>query len=142
MNQLSKISRDFFSDLFKDVPYTDYFIKPLYGMTLPESFNLEVRETPDEFSVQAELPGVTKDDINVSVDGNALTISTEIKQVRTEKENEQLTKSERYYGRVSRALQLPSDVDESRTVAHYENGILTLTLPKVRSDVGNRIMIT
>ena len=142
MNQLARIERDFISDMFRDLSFPKYLINPLYGAALPESINVEISETPEAISVQAEISGVNKEDINVSVEGRMLTISAEIKQNREEKKEEKVLKSERYYGCVSRSLSLSSDVDESKAVAHYENGLLTLSLPKAVGESGNRIMIS
>ena len=142
MNQLTKFNRNIFADLVKDNTFSDFLMKPLYGKYLPESINVDVTESPAEYVVSAEIPGVSKDDIDVKVDGDTVTISTEIKQHAEEKKDERVVRSERYYGYVSRTLQLNSDVDASKTVAQYTNGVLTLTLPKVASTEGQRITIS
>jgi len=72
---------------------------------------------------------VKKDDIHVSIDGNQVTISGETKKESEEKKGEEVIRSERYYGKVSRSFTLAQDVDESKVVAKYADGVLKLTLP-------------
>ena len=80
--------------------------------------------------MKAEIPGVTKDDISVAIDGNQVSISAEVKKEKEEKEGEKVLHSERYYGSVYRSFTLPMDVDQSKSEAKYANGVLELTLPK------------
>lgn len=142
MNQLEKINRSLFSDFIRDNAFSDYLMKPLYGKYLPENINVDVNESPTEFKVQAEIPGVKKEEINVQVDGDTITISAEVKKEEEEKKDETVVKCERFYGFTSRTLQLGSDVDATKTVAQYKDGVLTLTLPKLTSDAARRIAIT
>jgi len=141
MNQLSRLSRDLFSDLFKDLSIQRQLSKPFYDLSLPESINIDIHETPDSFSVQADIPGVKKEDINVVLDNRQLTISVEAKQEKEDKKDEKIILSERYFGFVSRTVTLPSEVDRSKIDARYENGVLTLTLPKIATQSSNRISI-
>ncbi len=78
----------------------------------------------------AELPGVKKEDIEVSIDGNHIAISAEVKKEHEEKNGERVLRSERYYGKFSRSFQLAQDVDESTAQAKYSDGVLQLVLPK------------
>jgi HSP20 family protein len=80
--------------------------------------------------VKAEIPGVSKDDIKVSVEGNQVSLSAEVKKEKEEKEGAKVIRSERYYGSVSRSFTLDESVDQSAASAKYENGVLQLTLPK------------
>jgi HSP20 family protein len=141
MNQLEKMNRNLFSDFIKDNSFADYIIKPLYGKYLPESINVDVSENASEYHLTAEIPGVNKEDIDVKVHGDTVTISTEIKQHKEEKKDERVVKSERFYGYVSRTIQLDAEVDPSKTEAGYKDGVLTLTLPKVSVSDGHRIAI-
>jgi HSP20 family protein len=77
----------------------------------------------------AELPGVKKEDISVSIDGDEVSISAEVKQEK-EAEGESVLRNERYFGPVRRGFTLPQEVDESRAEAAYHDGLLELTLPK------------
>ena len=141
MNQLEKINRNLFTDFVRDNSFTDFLIKPLYGKYLPESINIDINENASEYSLTAEIPGVNKEDIDVKVHGDTVTISTEIKQNKEEKKDERVVRSERYYGYDSSPIQLDSDVDADKTVAQYKDGVLTLTLPKVSLTNGHRIAI-
>lgn len=141
MNQLSRISRDLFSDIFKDLSIQRQLNKPLYELSLPESINLDITETPEAYKVQADIPGVKKEDISVVIENRQLQISAETKQEKEEKKDEKVIMSERYFGYVSRQVTLPGDVDQSKVDARYENGVLYLTLPKTFSKTSNRIAI-
>jgi HSP20 family protein len=80
--------------------------------------------------VHAEIPGVKKEDIQVSIDGNQVAISAEVKRQKEDKQGEKTLRTERYYGKVHRAFALSQDVDQEQSQARYENGVLELTLPK------------
>jgi HSP20 family protein len=90
---------------------------------------IDVTKTDDTYTVRADIPGVKKDDIQVSVDGNEVTISGEVKKETEEKKGEEVLRSERYYGKISRSFTLPHDVDEAKVVAKYADGVLKVTLP-------------
>lgn len=141
MNQLSRISRDLFSDIFKDLSFQRQLNKPFYDLSLPESINIDITETPESFSVQAEIPGVKKEDISVTVENRQLQISVEAKQEKEEKKDEKVLMSERYFGYVSRSVTLPADIDQTKVQARYENGVLSLTLPKSSKQTNHRIAI-
>ena len=141
MNAL--ISRNsLFDDFFRDVA-PGFFIKPLHGDNLPSpaQIKVDVKENDGSYTVQAEIPGVAKDDIQVSLDGGTVTLRAEVKQEDRKSEGDKLLRSERYYGAVSRSFQLPQDVDEAKAKAKYDNGILTLTLPKKSGGGAQRLAI-
>ena len=129
-------------DFFKDVA-PGFFIKPLHGDPVPSAsqIKIDVSENDQAFTVRAEIPGVNKQDIHVSVDGSIVTLSAEIRQHDAEREGEKLLRSERYYGSVSRSFQLPAEVDEAQSKARYENGILLLSLPKKVSNSPQRLTV-
>ncbi|RKY60288.1 MAG: Hsp20/alpha crystallin family protein [Candidatus Latescibacterota bacterium] len=102
---------------------------------------VDVAETDDAVVVTAELPGMEKDDIKVSIENNVLTISGEKKQEKEEKDRTYHW-SERVYGRFSRSFTLPARVDANKVKAVYKNGVLTLTLPKVEEAKPKQIEIT
>ncbi|WAR43846.1 Hsp20/alpha crystallin family protein [Methylomonas rapida] len=134
------VSRSLFDDLFRDIN-PGYFIKPLHGDPLPSQIKVDVKENPNEFIVEAEIPGAGKDNIHVNIDGNVVSIRAEISQVDSETKEDKLLRSERYYGEVSRSFQLPSDIDEASSKARYDNGILTLNLVKKQKQAGQRMTI-
>ncbi|MES8338513.1 Hsp20 family protein, partial [Cutibacterium acnes] len=102
---------------------------------------LDVSESDNAYTITAEIPGVSKDAIQVTVENNVVTIGAEVKQEDVKRDGDKVLHSERYFGAVSRTLALPGDVDETQASAKYENGVLTLVLPKKAAVVGKRIRI-
>lgn len=89
----------------------------------------EIAETDDAFSVAAELPGIGKEQIEIVVDNDVLTVKGE-KKAESQKEDKSYLYSTRQYGAFERKFQLPDTVDQEAIRAHHENGVLTLHLPK------------
>jgi HSP20 family protein len=102
---------------------------------------IDVEEKDKNYIVRADIPGVKKEDISVRVDGNIVQIDAETRQEKDVKEKGKVLRSERYYGAVSRAFSLAHEVDESKAVAKYENGVLTLDLPMSESSGAKRLSI-
>ena len=99
---------------------------------LPEEpqIKMDVSEDEKAYRVKAEIPGVKKEDIKVSIDGNQVSIGAEVKREKEEKKGETVVRSERYYGSQFRAFTLQHDIDQGKSEAKYEDGVLELTLPK------------
>ena len=92
---------------------------------------LDVHETDQAYVVHTSLPGVEADKINISFQDDVLTISGEVEQAKTnEDQNTRVLLSERSYGKFSRSIRLAQAIDADKVEATYENGVLTLTLPK------------
>jgi HSP20 family protein len=91
---------------------------------------IDVSEANGSYMVKADIPGVNKNDIHVSVDGNMVSISAEIKNEKEVKEDEKVIHSERYYGSISRSFTLASEVDADKVQAKYADGVLEVTMPK------------
>lgn len=91
--------------------------------------DFEVVETPQSYVFRADLPGIAKSDIDILVSGNQLTISGKREQERKEK-NENCYCSERSYGAFTRSFACPQGAEMNRVTADYQNGVLTLTIPK------------
>lgn len=91
---------------------------------------MDVKEDDHSFTVHAEIPGVKKEDIQVAIEGNRVSISAETKQEKEVKEGQKVVHSERYYGNVARTFSLTSEIDDKRAEAHYRDGVLELILPK------------
>jgi HSP20 family protein len=91
---------------------------------------IDVTEDDKTYTVKADVPGVKKDDIKVSVEGNQVSIEAETKRESEEKKGDTLLRSERYYGRVFRSFALAHEVDGGRAEAKYQDGVLELKLPK------------
>lgn len=103
---------------------------------------MDVKEVNGEYLISAEIPGVKKDDIHVTVDGKRVSISAEVKQEKEVKEGERLIRCERSYGMTSRSFYLADEVDQSRVQAKYNNGILELTIPKKPGTARKEISIS
>ena len=91
---------------------------------------MDVRENDTGYAVHAEIPGVKKEDIRVTINGNEISISADVKQEKEIRDGEKLLRSERHFGKITRSFLLGSDVDDSQSVAKYSEGVLELTLPK------------
>jgi HSP20 family protein len=102
---------------------------------------LDVNETEKTYEVQAELPGVKKDDVKVSIDHDRITIEGECREANERREGENLVYSERSARKFMRSFLLPTEVDESAAQAKLENGILSLTLPKKQGSEARRLTI-
>ena len=109
------------------------------GLTLPWRFEMpeaaprikiDVSESDGQYAVKAEIPGVRKEDIDVRVDGNMVTISAEVKSEKEEKKGSRMLRQERQQGYASRSFTLACPVDETRAEANYRDGVLELKLPK------------
>ena len=131
-----------FDDFFKDIA-PGFYVRPLHGDNLPSpgQIKVDVKETEDGYTVLAEVPGVAKEDIHVTVEGSVVTLRAEIKQQDSQTQDEKVLRTERYYGAVARSFQLATDIDNEKSKAKYENGVLTLTLPKKLALAGQRLNV-
>jgi len=131
-----------FDDFFKDIA-PGFYVRPLHGegVPSPSQIKVDVKETDGGYTVQAEVPGVPKEDIQVSIDGNVVSLRAEVRQHDQKTEGEKVLRSERYFGSVARSFQLPVDVDATQAKAKYDNGVLTLTLPKKQGGSAQRLSI-
>jgi HSP20 family protein len=102
---------------------------------------VDIAETDKEYKVTAECPGMTKDDIKVSLEGNVLTLSGE-KEHKEEKKEKESYHSERRYGKFVRTFTLPAKVDCKKIAGTYKDGVLEIVLPKVAEAQPQRIQIS
>lgn len=132
---MANIARiDPFNDLVDDL-FKGFFVRPVaYGNGLQPAeaprIRVDVAETEAAYVVSAELPGVRKEDIQVSIDGAQVTLSAEVKREREAAEGNRLLHVERSYGKASRSFTLPQELDEAKAEARLRDGVLELTLPK------------
>jgi len=130
MRQL--IRNETFDDVINNL-FQGFVVRPV-GATAPQGaarpFSVEVVEDDKAYAVHAELPGVTRDDIQVTIDGNDVAISAEVKNRRDAKQDGRVLRSERYYGKLYRAFQLADAIDDTAAEAKYADGVLELRLPK------------
>jgi HSP20 family protein len=131
-----------FDDFFKDTS-PGYFVRPLHGDSLsnPEKIRIDVKDTGPNYVVVADVPGVKKEDIHVHIENGTVTLKAEVQQQDEHSEQGKVVHSERYYGSIVRSFTLSSDIDETNATAKYENGVLTLTLPKASATKSKRITV-
>ena len=100
---------------------------------------LDVYQDKDQFTVVAELPGLKKEDIELSLHNGVLTISGERKQ---EKKGEEGYRNERFFGRFQRSVTLPATVDGNAVKATYQDGVLKVVLPKAEEAKPKQIEVS
>jgi HSP20 family protein len=119
------------------------FFRPVRAEGQPQmQIKVDVKEDDRSYTVHAEIPGVKKEDIHVTIDGNQVSISAEVKQEKEVKEGERLLRSERYYGKVARSFTVASDIDDNASQAKYTDGVLELILPKKVAAASKRLVIS
>lgn len=138
---MANITRiDPFDDLFRG-----FFVRPV-DFNSPQaqapSIKMDVKDQGDSYLVHAELPGVKKEDIHVVVEGSQVSISAESKRENEVKEGDRVLRAERYFGSVSRSFHLEQELDDSKAVAKFNDGVLELTLPKRAASPTKRLAIS
>ena len=101
---------------------------------------LDVTEDDTSYYVNVDIPGVDKDKIDVSVQGNTIAINADVEREKT-RESKKEVYSERFVGKAFRSFSLPTDVDSAKSEASYDGGVLKLKLPKLATDMSRRISI-
>ena len=139
-----------FGDLVRFEPFWDFDdlfrVPSMRGMwrnyPVMAPIKADVSEDDKTYYVKAEIPGLKKEDIKVAIEGNEVSISTSVTKEKEEKKGERLIRSERYYGNQFRSFTLDNDIDEGKTVAKYENGVLELTLPKKAMSSAKQVVVS
>ena len=98
------------------------------GVPKVPDFKIDVTENEQGYVVRTHIPSVKKDDIQVAIDGNSVSISAEAKRQSEQKDGENVIHSERYFGRLSRSFALGSEIDASQSQAKYTDGALELNI--------------
>jgi HSP20 family protein len=145
------IARDPFGALTRFDPFTDideifrdFLTMPTAGLRGREAtprIRVDISETEQAYMVVAEIPGVSKEDIKVSVEGNRVSINAEVKEEKRAEDAGRLVRSERFFGQQYRSFTLPLEVDDAAAEAKYHDGILELTLPKKAGGGGKQLSI-
>jgi HSP20 family protein len=134
---------------FADVPTFHNHISRLFddawqrsGVTEPGSWypGVDIAETEDEFKLMAELPGLTRDDVKITLNDNVITLRG-TKQSETKSKEDNWSHVERTYGAFERSFRLGGPVDKSKVRARFENGVLTVVLPKSEESRSREINI-
>jgi len=133
-------------DPFKELQDIERRIGAVLNVNQParevKSFTPAVNEKIDEkgYHLEVDLPGVKKEDVEISVNDGILTISGERKLEKKE-EKENYTRIESFFGRFERSFKLPADADVDNIEAKYENGVLKIFIPKKQKPAGKKIEI-
>lgn len=129
---------DAFDQLFRG-----FLVRPvgLEAQDTAAKFRVDISENDKAYTVHAELPGVKKEDIQISVEGDQVAIAAETKSEKEVKEGERVLRTERYTGKFYRAFALGSVIDEDTVNARYSDGVLEVTLPKKAAAAAKRITI-
>src|SRR5687767_16013904 len=124
---------DPFNELVDDF-FKGFLVRPVAyegrGEAVLPRMKVDVAEKNGAYAVTAELPGVKKEDIQVSIDGAQVTLAAEVKREREAAQDERVLHTERVYGKLSRSFTLPQELDEAKAEARFKDGVLELTLPK------------
>lgn len=123
--------------------FRGFFVRPVeMGKDIETpNIRIDVREQEKAYVVHAEMPGIRKEDIHVSIDGPVVSISAERKEEKDVKEGERVLRIERHFGKVSRSFQLGQDIDDNAASAKFTDGVLELTLPKKAATQSKRLAI-
>ena len=138
--------------MFNLIPWTgrgdrqlDQLFEGFFGERTPVTAgwmpSIDLAETEEEITVQAEIPGMDAKDFEITVKDGVLTLSGEKKDTR-EEEKDGYVHIERSFGSFHREVYLSSAVDEEKITADYDNGVVTIRLPKVQPDVPKKIEVT
>lgn len=134
---------DPFGNVLQDL-MKGYFVRPVAAAEVGEAARriaIEVTEKDTEYKVLAEIPGVSKEDIQIDIEGDVVSLAAEIRSRKDVKEGERVIHSERCFGKVSRSFRLGQEVDQTRASAKYNDGVLELVLPKKVAASAKRVTI-
>lgn len=145
MRMLSPLSTDWSSsrrnlssdprfDLLNDFDrIVESFLRPTSASTVNFQPSCDIHEGKDHYMVTFDMPGVKKEDINIEVEGTNLVISGERRRELRSKEGDAPIYHERSYGKFQRTFVIPTSINTEKIEAHYENGVLSVALPKLES---------
>ena len=141
---MANITRfDPFNDLVDDL-FKGFLVRPVSyegrGDVLPR-VKVDVAESNGAYVVNADLPGVRKEDIQVSINGNEVTLTAEVKREKETGKDERVLHSERVFGKVTRSFALPQEIDEAKAEAKFRDGVLELKLPKKAAAARKQVTI-
>jgi len=121
------------------------FLRPMRWVEEATGENLfpamDVKERDEAYVITADMPGVKKEDISITLENGILTISAETKSETEEKEGERVLRQERRYGKYVRSLRLGTEIDEKNVKANYKDGVLELILPKAEEVKPKKISV-
>ena len=122
-NNANRVFPSVMDELFKDLMGGTQYVQK----AVPP---VNIKETEQEFTLELIAPGLKKEDFNIELDNDLLTVSAEIKSEKTEQEEGKFTRREFSFSSFKRSFSLPETIKEEGINASYQNGILAITLPK------------
>ena len=137
---------DPFSELVDDL-FNGFLVRPMYyengdrASGVLSRMKVDVAEKNGAYLVSAELPGVKKEDIQVTIDGAQVTLSAEVKREKEVGDVGRVLHAERAFGKVTRSFALPLEIDEAAAQAKFTDGVLELTLPKKAAAARKQVTI-
>jgi len=141
---MANISRfDPFNELVDDL-FKGFLVRPVAYEgrdAVLSRMKVDVAEKNGAYTVTAELPGVKKEDIQVSIDGAEVTLAAEVKREKEVSQDERVLHTERTFGKVTRSFSLPQEVDEAKAEAKFRDGVLELRLPKKAAAARKQVTI-
>jgi HSP20 family protein len=136
------LSADMMGDVFGNFDrIVESFLRPSYVTNVNFLPSCDVNETKDHYLVTFDMPGVKSEDIKIEVQGNQLVISGERQRNLKAGDDEATLHHERMYGRFERTFTLPATIATEKIEAQYENGVLSVALPKAEAAKGRTIQI-
>jgi len=131
-----------FDRLFNRLTSGDWFSDPDMDVSDTGTWRpaIDLTEHENEYVVTAEVPGMEEDDVHISLKDNVLTLKGE-KKFEQEEEGENRYYRERRYGNFQRMIRMDAEIDSDNVQAEYENGILTITLPKTKETMAKEIPV-
>ncbi len=129
------LANDDFDNLFEG------FFRPLRRGSESLVPAMDIKERENDYVIHAEMPGVNKDQIDITLTDGVLTISAETKYEHEEKDGDRLLRQERRYGKFTRSVRLGTQIDEKAVKANYKDGVLELVLPKAEEVKPKKITV-
>ena len=128
---MSNLTR--FNRMFGDAFFDDFF-RPMSQASAEVPPAIDVHESEGQYVIKADLPGIEKDDVKVTLENGILSINAETTKEDKEEKDGKVVRQERHFGRYLRQLSVGSDVDPAAISAQFDNGVLRLELPKLREE--------
>lgn len=129
MMKQTRISLDPVSDMSRFAEMMERMFAPVEAVTSRGSVPMDILEVDGSLVVRASIPGIRPEDINITVEGNVLTLSGEYKNVFEDKDAK-VYRMENTFGTFTRSLRLPKDAEADRIEADFDNGVVTITIPR------------
>ncbi|MHA3902592.1 Hsp20/alpha crystallin family protein [Castellaniella sp. WN] len=141
MRNLMPYSLSSSPDVFPDMFHA--FLRPIHQRVENEGagMGIDIIEFDDEFVLKAEVPGISKEAISVKVEDDTVTIRANKEQGKEARDDGRVIRQERFWGQIERTVSLPGSIDETKARATYQDGLLTLVLPKKADREHRNILI-